>query len=239
MSEKKKTIFFDAVGTLFEVDRGVGFQYSRIALRFGVWKEPALLDQRFYEAFKKRPPLDFPNVPPSQLPKMEKKWWRDLVEAVFQGSAFSDFDSFFETLYSLFSGNVGEGSPWILFPETTEVLTQLSQRGHPLGMISNFDSRLQQVVASLGIAHFFQTITCSALEGVAKPNQEIFNRALTKAACRPADAVYIGNEPDSDRAGALSAGIPFILIDRKWSENKDGEQNRNVIADLREIDRYL
>ena len=239
MSEKKKTIFFDAVGTLFEVDRGVGFQYSHIALKFGVRHAPALLDQRFYEVFKRRPPLDFPDVPGSQLLKTEKEWWRGLVEDVFQGSVFSDFDSFFETLYSFFSGNASEVSPWILFPETIEVLTQLSRLEHPLGIISNFDSRLEQVVASLGITHFFKTITCSALEGVAKPNREIFTRAMKKAGCLPSDAIYIGNDPDQDGVGATSAGIPFVLIDRNGSRKGDAEQKGNVIADLREISRYI
>jgi len=239
MYNKKKTIFFDAVGTLFEVDQGVGFQYSRIALKFGVRQNPALLDQRFYEAFKTMPPLDFPDLLPNLLEQTEKAWWRTLVQHVFQDTIFPDFDSFFEALYSFFAGNSGEETPWTLFLETKEVLGHLSQLGYSLGIISNFDSRLQPVVTSLGIAHFFQTVTCSAQEGIAKPDQAIFKRAMEKAGCLPSNAIYIGNDPHDDGVGAKSAGIFFLLIDRKGREKVDTEQDRNVITDLREISNYL
>jgi len=235
---KKKTLFFDAVGTLFEVDQGVGFQYSRMALKFGIQQESGLLDQRFYDAFKKRPPLAFPNLPSDQLEQTQKEWWRDLVRDVFEGSYFSNFDSFFEALYRFFAGNIGEMSPWVVFPETVEVLEQLSQSGYTMGIISNFDSRLQSVLISLGIANFFQTVTCSALEGVAKPDCEIFNRAIQKTGCLRSDVIYIGNDPYDDKIGAELADISFLLIDRKKRDEK-GIISPETLNDLREIKGYL
>ena len=236
MPEKNKTIFFDAVGTLFEVDHGVGFQYSRIALKFGVRQEPALLDQRFYEAFKKRPPLVFPHYGTDAFEQAEKNWWRGLVRDVFEETAFHDFDLFFETLYAFFAGDGAEETPWTLFPETKSVLEHLSGLGYPLGVISNFDSRLHPVLSSLGIIHFFETITCSAQEGVAKPDAEIFKRALKKSGRRSSDAIYIGNDPYEDGVGSKSAGMAFLLVDRK---KRLANQKENTIADLSEIDRFL
>ncbi len=240
---KKKFIFFDAAGTLFDVERGVGFHYRRIAEKFGatpptgVQLTSAFLDEQFHETFKKAPPLAFPGLSPTGLKKAEKEWWRNRVGEVFQGFSFPSFDSFFEELYHFFQegGNDRkDGAAWTLFPETREVLEQLSGSGYPLGIISNFDSRIYILLKSLGIFHFFRTFTVSGEEGVAKPSREIFIRALKKAECRPSEALFIGDHPQYDIEGAESAGIFSLLIDRKGED-----QGANAIRNLKEVYRYL
>ena len=56
----KKFIFFDAAGTLFDIEHGVGFHYNRLALKHGVVFSaesqiaPERLKRRFNYLFKKR-----------------------------------------------------------------------------------------------------------------------------------------------------------------------------------------
>ncbi|MEK7703224.1 MAG: HAD-IA family hydrolase, partial [Nitrospirota bacterium] len=203
MTSKKKTIFFDAAGTLFYVSRGVGFHYSNIAAKYGVVADAAFLDQRFHEIFQKSVPLSLQNTNQEEREKAEKKWWYDLVRLVFLDIPFPAFDPFFETLYTFFQQGVGqEDGSWALFPESREVLERLTLLGHPIGLISNFDSRIKSVLESLQIVHFFQTITFSGEAGFAKPSPLIFQHALKKAACLAHDAIHVGDHLIYDIEGA-------------------------------------
>jgi HAD superfamily hydrolase (TIGR01549 family) len=48
-----------------------------------------------------------------------------------------------------------------------------------------------------------------------KPHHEIFDEALKRAGCRPEEAIHIGDSLEGDVIGALKAGIPAVLLDRK------------------------
>jgi putative hydrolase of the HAD superfamily len=238
----KKTIFFDAAGTLFYVNRGVGFHYSKIAAKYGVVADAALLDRRFHEVFQKSVPLSTANADQQAREKEEEAWWHYLVRDVFKDIPFPLFDSFFKELYLFFQQGVRplrgvgqEDGSWMLFPETKEVLERLSFLGHPIGLISNFDSRINVVLESLGIRRFFETITYSSEAGFSKPSPLIFKQALKKANCEPPHAIHVGDHPVYDVEGAERAGIKAILIDRSAKQ----KQKINVITDLREIYDYL
>ncbi len=242
---KKQTIFFDAVGTLFTVNGTVGLQYSRLALKFGIRRDPAVLDQRFHEAFKKSPPMVFPGQFGTRLQQAEKEWWYNLVRYAFKETARPKFNAFFEAIYSFFAGEyldfddgLGKVSAWRLYPETRDVLREFRffHKKNRLGLITNFDSRIHSVLRHLDIDSFFETVTFSTEEGVAKPSKAIFQRALEKADCAAEDAIYIGNEPDTDGAGAKATGIPFLLIDRQPHHRV---RPLGTIQDLREVFGYL
>lgn len=219
MSAKIKGIFFDAGDTLFEVKGSVGAHYSRFAMKYGIEVDPELLNQRFKEVFKRSPPLAFPGVSGPALKRREKEWWYNIVRSVFDDIRFPKFDALFEELYLFFVGPEG----WSLFPETDALLDRLHREGYHLGIISNFDSRIDEVCSSLGIRHYFQTVTISSQEGVAKPSPEIFKKALQKAALSPEETVYIGDSPRHDIEGATEIGMRVFLVDRSGRYAKGTE----------------
>ena len=246
----RRTIFFDAAGTLFGLPFGVGFHYAHIAEEHGAVPsqshllDPVFLDKRFHEVFEAASPMIFPGIAPNALAQAEKSWWHNVVQTVFEGVTFPSFDTFFEALYGFFAKGKrnGEGNgPWSLFPDAEASLEHLSELGHPLGIISNFDSRLELILKSLNIFWFFKTVTISSQEGFEKPSCEIFQRALAKAACAPQDAIYIGDRPDKDIDGARSAGILGVLIDRDglYPPSKGPASSGYRIRNLQEIDLYL
>jgi putative hydrolase of the HAD superfamily len=222
MSGKVKGIFFDAGDTLFEVKGSVGDQYSRFAKKYGIDVDAQLLNQRFKEVFKQSPPLAFPGISGPELKRREKEWWYNLVRAVFDKIRFPKFDALFEELFLFFKGPEG----WSLFPETKEVLDRLHRQGYHLGIISNFDSRIDEVCRSLGIGHYFRTVTISSQEGVAKPSPEIFKKALKKAAISPEESIYIGDSPHHDLEGAREIGMRVFLVDRSGRYAKQKEVPR-------------
>ncbi len=230
--KRKGTIFFDAGGTLFDVREGVGFQYRRLARKFGVRLDADSLDRRFREAFRTHPPLAFSCATDEALHARERRWWYDLVAAVCKPADFPDFDAFFAEVYDFFE----QPEAWSLFPETMEVLSHLQKEGHPLGMISNFDSRLVPLCRKLDIAHFFKTITFSSGAGVAKPSPEIFRIALKSADVSPGNTLYVGDSPAHDIEGARQMGIPVLLLDRAGRHPQTAATH---IASLRSVLDYV
>jgi len=227
----KKAIFFDAGDTLFEVQGGVGIQYSRIAKRHGMVVDAAILEQRFRKAFNLSPPMAFSGVMASEVTAHERKWWEAIVTAAFEEYVVSD--TFFEEVYTFFEGL----EAWTLFPEVIEVIEDLTAAGFYLGVISNFDSRLDAICEGLKIRRFFQSMTISAQEGWAKPSPEIFKRALDKSGFKPEQSIHIGDSLYHDVKGANLSGITPILVDRKG--HHQDEKGLISVPHLKEIFGYL
>ena len=212
--QKPQVIFLDAVGTLFGLKGSVGAIYSQIAADFGVEVAAESLEQSFSAIFPTSSPLAFPDVEPAQIPELEYCWWRSLTGAVFNNlgylERFPDFEAFFGELYRHFA----TAEPWVLYGDVIPTLRLWQIQGIELGIISNFDSRIYQVLAELGLEYFFRSITISSQAGVAKPAPEIFQIALQKHDCSPAQAWHIGDSKKEDYQGAKSLGIEAFLIKR-------------------------
>jgi putative hydrolase of the HAD superfamily len=212
---KPKVIFLDAVGTIFGVKGTVGSIYGVIASKYGVEVDFSLLNQAFFQSFKDSPRLAFPNTKSDLIPELEFNWWKEIAASSFEIAGvrdqFSNFDDFFQELYDHFA----TPKPWVLYPDTIPALKTWQKQGIELGIISNFDTRINQVLDALTLTPYFQTITISSTTGIAKPEPEIFYTALEKHNCNPESAWYIGDSLNEDYYGAKTAGIKSFLIQRK------------------------
>ena len=93
-------------------------------------------------------------------------------------------------------------------------LDGLAARGLRLGVVSNWDCGLRNVLAGLGIAHHFAAIVPSAEVGAPKPQPAVFEAALSRLGVEPSEAIHVGDRPETDAAGASAAGIGAVTIDR-------------------------
>jgi len=214
-----KVIFFDVVGTLIETRYCVGEIYSRVAGEFGFEAEPRILQLNFERSFRRQPPLAFPaGTPEAALTELEKGWWRNLVEAVFTSlGSFPRFDQFFDEIFERFRGR----ESWRVFDDVAPALTELKRRGLKLGVISNFDSRLYDVLRACRLDHFFDSIHVSTRVGAAKPEPAIFQAAMNHYAVEARKAWHVGDSLREDVEGAMAAGVNAILLDRddRFAEN--------------------
>jgi putative hydrolase of the HAD superfamily len=85
--------------------------------------------------------------------------------------------------------------------------------GMRLAVISNSEGKLDDLFERIGLAGHFEAVIDSALEGVRKPDPEIFHRALRRLRVPAHRAFYVGDIPEVDVAGAHAAGMPAALID--------------------------
>lgn len=211
-SNRIKVVFFDAAGTLIAVNGSVGGIYARLAGKHAKQVTVKDLEAGFRRSFASAPPMAFPDAAPDDIPGLEKKWWRALVQQVFSAlGPFPAFDEYFEELYSFFA----QADAWQLYPETVETLETLHTQGATLGVISNFDSRLFGLLDGLGIGRFFDSVVISTQAGAAKPQAAIFRQALTHHGFPPEQAVHVGDSYERDIVGAQEVGIIPVLVDRR------------------------
>ncbi|MGE0131215.1 MAG: HAD-IA family hydrolase [Blastocatellales bacterium] len=215
MANNPQVIFFDAAGTLIEVRVGVGEIYSRVAREFGFEADPQPLQQSFARAFRLQPQMAFPaGTPEPQLIGLEKDWWRNLVKDVFADlGSFPRFDEFFDEIFERFRGS----EFWRVFDDVEPALIELKQRGLRLGVISNFDSRLYDVLRACRLDHFFDSVHISTRVGAAKPDPAIFQAALNCHGIEPRQARHVGDSLREDVEGAAAAGVKALLINRDYS----------------------
>jgi len=228
-----KAIFFDAAGTLFTVNGSVGEIYARLAQEHGKDVAVSDLEAGFRRCFADAPPMAFPGASPERILILEKQWWRDIVHDVFAPlGPFPRFNDYFEALFAYFART----EAWRLYPETFATLTALADRGFPLGVISNFDSRLFGLLDGFELTRFFDPIVISTHAGAAKPEGAIFTQALARHGFCPEDTCHVGDSLHADIAGAWGAGMTPVLVDRKATTEKMPDYFRiNSLAELLRI----
>ena len=200
---KFRAILFDAAETLFTTRGSVGEIYGSIARQYGSTAPADVIQAAFARQFRGAGPLSTPD---------QKRWWKDVVHRVFnEVGMVNNFDQFFDQVYDRFRDSGG----WVLYPETTEVLAELKQRGLKLGVISNFDDRAYSVMRSLNILRFFDSVTLSSETGYCKPDREIFDAAVCALGVAAPEILLVGDSLHDDVEAAMRAGLSAVLIDRR------------------------
>lgn len=87
------------------------------------------------------------------------------------------------------------------------------RHGLRYGVVSNSEGKLDALFARVGLSGYFEHVVDSALEGVRKPDPEIFRRALARMDVSPSAALYAGDIPNVDVDGARGVGMQGVLID--------------------------
>ncbi len=104
---------------------------------------------------------------------------------------------------------------YALFDDVRPTLDQLTSDGYQLGIISNFESWLEDLLADLGLREVFDVTVISGIEGMEKPDPRIFRLALERAGIEANDAVYVGDNPEFDVDPPAALGMFPVLIDRR------------------------
>ena len=227
-----KAILFDLVGTLIYVKDPIGYVYSNVASSFGFETDYIKLDEACRDLLQKAPVRGGIS---------EKQWWKEIVFKTFKlcGYDLKDkFDNVFEELFKIFS----QKSAWVIYPDVMPVLEKLSTVGAQyavplqIGLISNFDNRLEIILEELNLKKYFNCLAYSEKVGFSKPDPKIFQYALNELNVFPEEALYVGDSLNIDYYPALDLGIDALLIDR----DKNCKTNKiKVISGLNQMFDYL
>jgi putative hydrolase of the HAD superfamily len=99
--------------------------------------------------------------------------------------------------------------------DAAPALAALRQAGLRLGVVSNWDCSLGNVLSQLGLGGAIDAVVVSAEVGAPKPDPAIFRAALAALRCEAEDALFVGDSLETDVEGARAAGIRALLLDRR------------------------
>ncbi len=108
----------------------------------------------------------------------------------------------------------GDPSRWMAYEDVLPAFSRLRERGLSLGVISNWDRRLERILTGLGLGEMLDSVVSSACVGLHKPDPRIFEHACEQLGVSPEEAVHVGDHHYADVLGARAVGMRPVLIDR-------------------------
>jgi HAD superfamily hydrolase (TIGR01509 family) len=102
--------------------------------------------------------------------------------------------------------------PPVLAPGAVAALSLLHGAGAVLGVITNADGAVRELLAQLGIGRYLEVVMTPSRGGATKPDRRIFEAALVEAGVDASHAWHVGDDPVGDIQGATRAGLKAVLI---------------------------
>lgn len=124
-------------------------------------------------------------------------------------------------------------TPWhsedeIPFSDAQRTLAALRQKGYKLGIIANQPLGTAERLNAWGLRQYFDVIAASAEIGYAKPDREIFEKALELAGCTAEESVMIGDRLDHDIIPANALGMKTVWLKNGLGKYQSTELGNGV-----------
>ncbi|KAJ8415469.1 hypothetical protein AAFF_G00424490 [Aldrovandia affinis] len=232
MRGKVRWVLWDVKDTLLRVRKSVGEQYSQEAKRAGLTLPAAEIEAAFRGAYRQHSSL-YPNYGIAQG-LGGQAWWAGVVQDTFSRCGVRDkvlLDRLAHNLYHGFSGP----DNWEVFPDSEQTLQGCVSLGLQLGVVSNFDNRLEGILRSCGLLSHFRFLLTSEMAGVAKPDPAIFQQALQRCGVAAANVAHVGDSYRNDYLTAHSLGIRGYLIDRRGGTGQPEVPRQHRLHSLDEL----
>ena len=199
-------VLFDAGDTLLAPAPSFQGRFVAVAADQGLPLEEAAVDAAIAAAVRAAAwPEDWTD------PATQREFWMGFYREILTSLGHADDGlQLAEALFASFS----DPASYQLFDDVRPALEELAGRGITLGVVSNFEPWLADILALQGIDHLFAAVAISGVLGVAKPDPGIFEAALAEAGADPTATVHVGDQPANDVAAARAVGITPVLIDR-------------------------
>ncbi|PJZ54071.1 HAD-IA family hydrolase [Leptospira adleri] len=223
-------LFLDVGDTILHLKKAAGETYLEILLEAGLKKEEnsgEIFRQAFSEAWHKMNE----NAPPDHRDKYQVHpggtpgWWKELLNDFLSRIPGSvPLEKAFPIIYNRFA----DPELWEIDPGFWELKDYCKTEGWGLGVISNWDHRLKDLLDSKGILEHLNPVIVSAEFGYEKPSPKIFEEAMRLVNLPPGALVYCGDKFE------LDVVVPKSLGWRSYLKKEDGD-----VQTLSELIRHL
>ena len=118
-----------------------------------------------------------------------------------------------------------------------ELVRELRQQALPVGIISNSEGHLAELVAELGWASDFDVIVDSGRVGLDKPDPRIFTHACAALSVPSHELVHVGDSWEADVLGARGVSAHAVWFDARHRERElpPHVYGASNAAELREV----
>lgn len=229
-------VLWDVKDTLLKVRRSVGEQYCEEAQKAGLSLNSAEVDAAFRQAYRHHS-RHYPNYGIAHG-LGGQTWWKGVVEDTFTQCRVHDpalLSKLADNLYHNFCGPEN----WEIFPDSEMALKSCSSMGLKLGVVSNFDNRLEGILRGCGLLSHFSFLLTSEDAGIAKPNPVIFEQAIQKCGVPASNIAHVGDHYIYDYLTSRSLGIQGYLLERDHKDSHPDVPSRHLLRSLKELPRLL
>eukprot|EP00475_Leptophrys_vorax_P011537 TRINITY_DN1809_c1_g1_i1.p1 TRINITY_DN1809_c1_g1~~TRINITY_DN1809_c1_g1_i1.p1 ORF type:complete len:155 (-),score=12.85 TRINITY_DN1809_c1_g1_i1:30-494(-) len=101
-------------------------------------------------------------------------------------------------------------------PNAKEAFAAIRRAGIKIALVSNFDTRLRDLLRMLECYDWFDAIAVSAEVEAEKPSPTLFHAACDMLGVMPHEAVHVGDSKNKDFKGAKAAGCGGAWL---WNED--------------------
>jgi len=204
-------VFFDAGETLVHPHPTFPDLFARVLRREGHPVDADTVRERIHVVFDRFKQAADTNELWTTSPERSRRFWHE-VYGIFLGDlGIAPDEGLIDRVYAEFT----DLANYALFEDVPPVLEKLRGAGLKLGVVSNFEEWLEQLLEELGVIGYFEVRVISGLEGLEKPDPRIFRLAMERAGVRPEGSVYVGDNPEFDVGPAAAVGMLPVLIDRR------------------------
>ena len=208
-----RLVTFDITGTLLKFRHDPVEFYAEIGRVYGVAADVNVMDANFKRSWRELS-RDHPNFGVKTGLGWEN-WWSRLVKGTFRNPASCPAEETLAAISTHLIDSFRTALCWEHCDGAADLLSYLRAEGVRLGVVSNFDPRLDAILRNTELRHYFDFVLTSYEAGAQKPEVEIFGKALRAArvdGLRAGDCLHVGNEVDRDYLGAKNSGFRSCLV---------------------------
>ena len=206
-----RAVFFDLYGTLAGFDPPREEIQARAATKFGFKVTKQGIDAGYHMADEF---LTGQNATrPVRTLNANEQWafFSRFEQLILRGAGH---DVELATAAQVWSEVQKQEYRFALFPDVIGGLDQIRSRGLSVGAISNINQSAEKLCDEMKLTGHVDFAVTSGETGFEKPDPRIFEAALSKARVTADEALFVGDQLESDIYGAENAGLRPILMDR-------------------------
>lgn len=123
---------------------------------------------------------------------------------------------------------------WVGYPDAVATLTELSERGYVLAVLTNGHLEQQRgKMAAIRLLDLVEHLLAAADLPAFKPDPRAFTALCDALGMEPREIAYVGDDVLNDAHGARDAGLRSIHLDRSGAVGAiDGVETIRELADL-------
>lgn len=222
MVSRLRAVGFDLDGTLFDHRRSAQEAVDAFLGTLGVESSPAARTQWFAAE-----DVQFERWRSGRISFQEQR--RERLRTVLPQLGLqaptedAELDELFDCYLDAYRGS------WRPFADSADVLADLRSQGLKIGLLTNGTQEQQlDKLRSIGLLDAFDVVCTSERIGAPKPDPDAFITLADELGVAASDCLFVGDNPNHDIAGAKTAGMHALLVDRY------GEHARGIASAIAE-----
>lgn len=238
MASPIRLVTFDAFDTIVRPRLPIFVSYTQIFQKHDIAVGEEAVKRAFKPSFRKVE-AEYP-VYGKDAGLTPHDWWGKVIAGTLEGAGISQdvTEKALPGVVDDLMHRFGTEEGYDLFPDVLPALKALKSLPSPphLALVSNTDSRMHDVLSSLGVAGFLEPAILSCEVGFEKPDQRVWEEAVRRTGLEGLDwegrggVLHVGDELKADYWGARKAGLESLLV-RRQGEYSDGSR-REASEDL-------